>query len=255
MTEAPSTARMIDFWLGGAHHRPVDVAAARAFERAFGTAAPDFVALRGFLRRVVRTVAAKGVDEFLVIGAGVPTQGNVHEVAREARVLYTDVDRETVALGEQIVAGQDRVSYAYGDATDLSTIDAKHLPGWGIRPTGVVFLGLAAFLDDAALAAAFESLYEAVAPGSYLAFDFDSEVLASKPVALEMMGPAFHMRRSEGFAPLLGRWALTPAGIAPVERWGRPRGNDDEAPLWGAEGARPASFYGGLAVKEAIKEA
>jgi hypothetical protein len=52
-----------------------------------------------------------------------------------------------------------------------------------------------------------------------------------------MMGPAFQMRRPEGFAPLLGRWTLTPAGMAPVERWGRPGGGDAGTP----------SFYGGLA--------
>ncbi|MGC5051752.1 SAM-dependent methyltransferase [Micromonospora sp. DT48] len=79
--EQPSTARMIDFWLGGAHHHPVDVAAAHAFEQAYGPCAPVFRELRAFLGRAVRAIAATGVDGFLVFGAGVPTMGNVHEVA------------------------------------------------------------------------------------------------------------------------------------------------------------------------------
>ncbi|MFI7433776.1 hypothetical protein [Micromonospora haikouensis] len=41
----PSTARMIDSWLGGEHHLPVDVAAARAFE---GAHAPPVTRPAGF---------------------------------------------------------------------------------------------------------------------------------------------------------------------------------------------------------------
>ncbi|MEU7762152.1 MULTISPECIES: SAM-dependent methyltransferase [Micromonospora] len=39
-----STARMIDYWLGGRHHRPVDVAAAAAFESAYGPCADSSAA-------------------------------------------------------------------------------------------------------------------------------------------------------------------------------------------------------------------
>lgn len=156
--DLPSTARMIDHWLGGRDHRPVDVAAATAFEAAYGPCAAIFRSLRAFLGRTVRAVAAAGVDEFLVFGAGVPTCGNVHEVAPGASVLYTDADPETVRLGQRLLAGGDRAGYGYGDATDIGTLDPAQLrrfvPGWGSGPVGVVFLGLAAFLDDDTLAAA-----------------------------------------------------------------------------------------------------
>ena len=37
---------------------------------------------RGFLRRAVRYLAADaGITQFLDIGTGLPTQGNVHQVA------------------------------------------------------------------------------------------------------------------------------------------------------------------------------
>ena len=143
MTEtpvAPSTARMIDYWLGGRHHFPVDVAAATAFEGAYGPCAAIFRSLRDFSGRAVAYLAAHGIDNFLVFGAGVPTLGNVHEVATDAHVLYTDIDPVTIALGQQILAGNDRAGYAYGDATDLASIDpaalAKFLPGWGGRRSG-----------------------------------------------------------------------------------------------------------------------
>lgn len=197
MTEtpvAPSTARMIDYWLGGRHHYPVDVAAAGAFEGAYGPCAEIFRSLRAFLGRSVAYLAEHGTDHFLVFGAGVPTCGNVHEVAPDAHVLYTDIDPVTIALGHEVLAGNDRAGYAFGDATDPATIDpealARFLPGWGREPIGVVFLGLAAFLDDPTLARTLDQLHRAVPPGSMLAFDFDGEELTGHPEALAMMGRA-----------------------------------------------------------------
>ncbi|WDZ83178.1 SAM-dependent methyltransferase [Micromonospora cathayae] len=247
MTEptGPSTARMIDFWLGGSDHFPVDVAAARAFEQAYGPCAPVFRSLRAFLGRAVRHIADAGVDGFLVFGAGVPTRGNVHEVVPDASVLYTDVDPVAVRIGQEMLAGRERVGYGFGDATDPGSVDAglrkRFLPGWDDRPVGVVFLGLAAFLDDDTLARTLDELYEAVAPGSRLAIDFDTEELAGYPQALAMMGPAFRMRPPESFAGLLGRWQPTGDGIVPVARW-RPDGTPEQV---------PDAFYGAVAVKPA----
>ncbi|MEU4779157.1 SAM-dependent methyltransferase [Micromonospora sp. NPDC023633] len=241
--DQPSTARMIDFWLGGEHHFPVDVAAAHAFEQAYGPCAPVFRELRAFLGRTVRAMVAQGVDSFLVFGAGVPTMGNVHEVAPEATVLYTDVDPVAIRLGQRLLAGSDRAGYGYGDATDVGTVDRAQLhrfvPGWGRRPVGVVFLGLAAFLDDETLARTLDELYEATAPGSLLAVDFDTEELAAFPEALALMGPAFRMRPPAAFARLLGRWTPTGDGIVPINRW-RPDGPPAQV---------PDAFHGGLAVR------
>ncbi|MDG9673548.1 SAM-dependent methyltransferase [Micromonospora sp. DH14] len=243
--DQPSTARMIDFWLGGQHHFPVDVAAAHAFEQAYGPCAPVFRELRAFLGRAVRAMAGQGVDGFLVFGAGVPTMGNVHEVATDATVLYTDVDPVTIRLGQSILAGSDRAGYGFGDATDIGTIDPAQLhrfvPGWGRRPVGVVFLGLAAFLDDATLTRTLDELYAAAAPGSLLAVDFDTEELAGHPEALAMMGPQFRMRPPAAFAPLLGRWAPTADGIVPVAQW---RAQGPPARV-------PDAFHGVLATRAA----
>ncbi|MEU1240488.1 SAM-dependent methyltransferase [Micromonospora parva] len=243
--DQPSTARMIDFWLGGQHHFPVDVAAAHAFEQAYGPCAPVFRELRAFLGRAVRAMAGQGVDGFLVFGAGVPTMGNVHEVATDATVLYTDVDPVTIRLGQSILAGSDRAGYGFGDATDIGTIDPAQLhrfvPGWGRRPVGVVFLGLAAFLDDATLTRTLDELYAAAAPGSLLAVDFDTEELAGHPEALAMMGPQFRMRPPAAFAPLLGRWAPTADGIVPVAQW---RAEGPPARV-------PDAFHGVLATRAA----
>ncbi|MFF5228315.1 SAM-dependent methyltransferase [Dactylosporangium sp. NPDC000521] len=242
MTEpdAPSTARMIDYWLGGSDHLPVDVAAAQAFESAYGPCADIFRSLRAFSGRAVRHLAAEGIDRFLVFGAGIPTQGNVHENAPGARVLYTDIDPHIVAAGGRLVAGLPDVGYTLGDATDLAGIDPEArdrvLDG---RPVGLVFLGLAAFLDDPTLARALDAMHDAVPDGSRLAFDFDSTELEAFPQALAMMGPGFHMRAPDRFADLLGRWSTTSDGIVPVALW-RPDADPEQV---------PDAFWGGLATK------
>ncbi|MBB5874451.1 hypothetical protein F4553_007885 [Allocatelliglobosispora scoriae] len=241
--EAPSTARMIDYWLGGDRHYPIDVAAATAFEGAYGPCAEIFRSLRAFSGRAARHIAASGVDQFLVFGAGIPAQGNVHEAVPGARVLYTDIDPQIVALGKQTLAGVSDVDYVLGDAANPAGIDRatldRVLPDRDDRPVGLVFLGLAAFLDDAALASAFDAMFDAVPPGSVLAFDFDAMELADHPEALAMMGPGFHMREPESFGALLGRWTPTADGIVPVARW-RPDGTPEEV---------PDAFWGGLATK------
>jgi hypothetical protein len=235
---------MIDYWLGGDHHYPIDVAAASAFESAYGPCAAIFRSLRAFAGRAVRYIAAQGVDQFLVFGAGVPAQGNVHETAPRARVLYTDLDPEIVAAGRQLLAGQEHADYVVGDATDLNGIDRaaldRVLPDRASRPVGLVFLGLAAFLDDATLARALDAMYDAVPAESRLAFDFDTMELADYPEALAMMGPAFHMRDPASFAALLGRWTPTADGIVPVARW-RPDGPVEQV---------PDAFWGGVAGKQ-----
>jgi hypothetical protein len=234
---------MIDYWLGGDQHHPIDVQAASAFESAYGPCADIFRSLRAFSGRAVRHLAAEGIDQFLVFGAGVPAQGNVHEAAPTARVLYTDVDPQIVAAGRALVDGLEEVDYVVGNAIDLDGIDRaaldRVLPERADQPVGLVFLGLAAFLDDATLARAWDAMYDAVPAGSRLAFDFDSTELAGYPQALAMMGPAFHMRDPTAFATLLGRWTPTADGIVPVAQW-RPDGPPEVV---------PDAFWGGLAGK------
>ena len=69
-------------------------------------------AQRAFLGRAVRwLVAEAGVGQFLDIGTGIPTTGNVHEVAQEldpaARVLYVDNDPIVLAHARALLTSQD----------------------------------------------------------------------------------------------------------------------------------------------------
>lgn len=99
--ERPSVARMYDYYLGGSHNFAADRAAAQAMVAAVPEAPLMAQANRAFLRRAVHHLAEAGVRQFLDIGSGIPTVGNVHEIAQridpESRVVYVDVDPVAVA--------------------------------------------------------------------------------------------------------------------------------------------------------------
>jgi hypothetical protein len=238
---SPNTGRILDYWLGGNHHLPVDVEAARAFESIYGDFPGVFRTLRDFIGRAARYIGEQGIDQFLVLGSGIPTQGNVHEAVPQARVLYTDIDPLNVQLGQEILAGNPDVGYTYCDANDLSTLDQELVRSvlGPLRRLGIVVVGVGVFIPDDRLRGLFAGLYEWAPGESHLAFDFDSTRLSTFPAALEMLGDGFHMRTPETFAPLLGPWELTQDGIQPAGAWRNPEG----------KAAVPVFMYGGVAVR------
>ncbi|MET0190694.1 MAG: SAM-dependent methyltransferase, partial [Pseudonocardia sediminis] len=124
--ERANAARMYDYLLGGAHNFAVDREAAdRALARRadLGEVAR---ANRRFLGRVVRRCLDDGIDQFLDLGSGVPTVGNVHEIAHaaapDARVAYVDIEPVAVAAGRSLVAGSDLVTVTHGDLREPAAV-------------------------------------------------------------------------------------------------------------------------------------
>ena len=115
----PSVARTYDYLLGGAHNLAVD----RAMGEQMLTVLPgarDLVRLnRAFLRRAVTYLAERGVRQFLDIGSGIPTVGNVHEIAQEVspdcRVVYVDKDPVAIAHGRLLLADDDNTTAVQAD--------------------------------------------------------------------------------------------------------------------------------------------
>ena len=85
--DQPSVARVYDYYLGGSHNFAAD----RAFAEQILKVMPVVAALarsnRAFLRRAVTMLADQGVRQFLDLGSGIPTVGNVHELVPGGKVL------------------------------------------------------------------------------------------------------------------------------------------------------------------------
>ena len=65
---------------------------------------------RAFLGRVVRFLLEQGIDQFLDLGSGIPTVGNVHEIveqhsAEPARVVYVDCEPVATAHSQVMLEG------------------------------------------------------------------------------------------------------------------------------------------------------
>ncbi|HEX9063583.1 MAG TPA: SAM-dependent methyltransferase, partial [Streptosporangiaceae bacterium] len=105
-TDRPSVARLYDFFLGGFHNFAADRELGRKLLEAEPFARHIVTENRKFLGRAVRFMLASGVRQFLDLGSGIPTQENVHEIARQgdagARVVYVDNDEVAVAHSKHI---------------------------------------------------------------------------------------------------------------------------------------------------------
>ena len=125
-TKRANIARVYDYWLGGSHNFLADQDLARAITAVEPTARAGARANRAFLGRAVRFLAAAGIRQFLDIGSGIPTQGNVHEVAQQAapgaRVVYVDVDPVAIAHSKAILAGNADAAIIDADLRDPEKI-------------------------------------------------------------------------------------------------------------------------------------
>ena len=87
--ERPSAARIYDYLLGGYQNFEADRVVAEKFRDLFASMPLYMQANRAFLRRVVRYLVESGIGQFLDIGSGIPTVGNVHEVAQAINPAWT----------------------------------------------------------------------------------------------------------------------------------------------------------------------
>ncbi|GAA3399206.1 SAM-dependent methyltransferase [Cryptosporangium minutisporangium] len=113
--DQPSAARMYDYYLGGSHNFASDREMARKALALFPDGQLAAQANRAFLHRGVRYLLDQGIRQFLDLGSGIPTAGNVHEVAPDATVVYVDLDPVAVAHSEAILADVDRAGIVHAD--------------------------------------------------------------------------------------------------------------------------------------------
>ncbi|MEV0253839.1 SAM-dependent methyltransferase [Streptomyces sp. NPDC050732] len=247
----PSVSRIYDYYLGGSHNFEVDREAAReAMEHMPGL--PKIMqANRAFMRRAVRHAVAGGVTQFLDIGSGIPTFGNVHEVARqaspEARVVYVDHDPVAVAHSRSVLDGTEGTAALaadlrkprdiLGSSEVTSVLDLD-------RPVALLLVAVLHFVEDAYDPyAAVAELRDAMAPGSLVILSHAS--YEGIPVPPEQAGRTVGvykdirnpliMRSRDQIARFFEGYDMVEPGLVPMPHW-RP----DTAP----EEEDPYSFSG-----------
>lgn len=174
--ERPSAARIYDYWLGGSHNFAIDREVARQMTAVVPETALIMQANRAFLHRAVRFLVDQGVRQFLDVGSGIPTLGNVHEVAQkgaaDSRVAYVDVDPVAVAHSRSILSGVDGTVVIQEDLRRPEQIlhhrDVRDLLNFD-EPVALLLLAVVHFLHDSENpGAVIGRLRDGLAPGSYL---------------------------------------------------------------------------------------
>jgi hypothetical protein len=236
----PSAARIYDAFHGGTHNFAADrVVATRAIELV-----PDLPRImranRAFLRRAVRYALAQGVDQFLDLGSGIPTEGNVHEVAQginpDARVVYVDVDPTAVLYAQSMLAGSANTVMIRGDLQDPEPVLAgPELSGLLdlSRPIAILLIAVLHFTPESPrLAAALRAYRKAVAPGSLIALSHATSSGAD-PAAVDRVADLYNrtgtpmvLRSREQVAALFEGWDMVEPGLVYGTQW-RPDPDDE----------------------------
>jgi hypothetical protein len=252
----PSASRVYDYYLGGFHNFDADREMARQAIEEWPELPIFMRSNRAFLRRAVTRMIELGVRQFLDIGSGIPTVGNVHEVAQglapEAKVVYVDIDPVAVAHSQAILDGNPYAAVVRSDfrrpeeiLTDPALTGLLDLS----RPVALLLIALLHFVgDDDSPVQVIQAYRERLAPGSYLVLSHAThefhppQLTASHRALYRRTATPMTMRaRAEvegffaGFEPL-------PPGIVLSELWYPDAGatveNPQRIPMWVGAGRR-----------------
>jgi hypothetical protein len=266
----PVTARIWNYLLGGRDNFAAD----RTVGDRIIANLPQVVASarhsRAYLARTARYLAGEaGVRQFLDIGSGLPTAGNIHEVAQsvapDARVVYADHDPMVLAHARILLTSTPEGATDYLDA-DLGDIDG--IVGGAAetidfsKPVALSLMGLLGHVENDADAKSIVDGYLArLAPGSYLTMYDGCDIRSRRTETARMRrspngvpsaapiraGSApsrskvwakYHLRTPERFGALFAGLTLVAPGIVSVTRW-RPADDTPEIDQYGAVGRKP----------------
>ena len=234
-TTVPQSARVYDYWLGGKDNFPADRVLGDAIAQQVPTIRTQVRGQRAFLGRAVRYLAGEaGIRQFLDIGTGIPTAGNVHDVAQqlapESRVLYVDNDPIVLAHSRALVPSspQGRVAFILADLRDPEAILTDPVLAETIdlaEPVGLVLIGIMHHLrDDDDPRRIVTTLVDALASGSYLVLsqttpDFDPEAMRGLAEVSERGGIPNVPRTFADTEPFFAGLELVDPGLVPLAAW------------------------------------
>jgi hypothetical protein len=250
----PSSARIYDYALGGGHNLASDRAAFDELIKIQPKLREMAWTNRAFLRRVVLFMVKSGIRQFLDLGSGIPTVGNVHEIAQKAdpetHVVYVDRDDVAVAHSQLLLECNPLATIVEADITRPGLVlrhpDTLRLLDFD-RPIGILALTIGHYIQQHEVQEVFGAYRDAVAPGSMLGLshitdDFEqfNEAVAT---ASKASGDGYFPRSKDEIQTLFGDFELCEPGVVPPSIW-----HPEPVPPMSS---RPEEdgFYAGVAIK------
>ena len=232
----PHPARRYDYWLGGSANFEADRRSADAVSVAFPSIHFAVLANRKFLRRAVRYLASTvGIEQYLDIGTGLPTAGNVHELAQavipQSRIVYVDNDPIVLYHARELLNSDPSGATAYIDA-DLrdpasildnpALVDTLDLE----QPVALILCAVLHFItDEMDPYAIVRRLCDALPSGSYVTLTHATndhlsvEDLQATVEANERSGVPFQTRSTAEFTRFFDDLDMVPPGVTSVIDW------------------------------------
>lgn len=230
--DRPNAARMYDYFLGGTSNLVVDREAADEVMRSWPASrwARDN---RAFMGRAVAYLCERGIDQFLDLGSGIPTVGNVHEIAHAhnpaARVAYVDNEPVAVAHGRRLMCDKSQVTVTQADLRDPASVFAA--PGVADlldfdRPIAVLAVAVLHFIPDGDRPADVLAEYRgACVPGSYVVISHGAQTsisdteLDSGRATYRRTATPITSRTREEIAALVAGYTLVEPGLTLLPDW------------------------------------
>jgi hypothetical protein len=253
----PSPARIYDYALGGGHNLASDRAVFDELVKIQPNARQIAWSNRAFMRRAVLFMIDLGIRQFLDLGSGIPTVGNVHEIAEKAapecRVVYVDVEEVAIAHSRLLLEGQQKAAIVEADFTRPDDVlkhpDTRRLIDFS-APVGLLAIASVHHVPaETDVYGAFDRYRDAVVPGSALAishFTADFEKVHAKEIIETVQAKAHNtacLRTREEIIDLFGDFDLPEPGLVAASNWrpdiALPAGVDpEEDGIWAGVGVK-----------------
>lgn len=234
----PSVARVYDYFLGGKDNFAIDRQVAQMALQVTPDGPEAGRANRAFLRRVVRHLAREaGIRQFLDIGSGLPTQGNVHQVAKDVadgiHVVYVDNDPMVLAHGRALLCEANTATVVQADIRQPEEVLAAASATGFIdlnQPVGLLLVSILHHLadddDPGGLAATYRNV---LSSGSHLAIshfrnpgerqpEASQKALEVEKIFNETLGTG-RWRSDEEIEGYFGDFELLEPGVVPLPEW------------------------------------
>ena len=242
-------ARMYDYALGGKDNFAADREAVQNLFRLAPENAYIPKANRRFLGDAVRFVAEQGIRQFIDLGAGLPSQGSTHEVARlihpDAQVVYVDSDPVVLTHARALLVGNDSgLAVIDEDIRDTGRIlehpQTRRLIDFAL-PAAVLFVAVLHGIPDADDPAGIVGEFvRRLAPGSYVILSHltregqPAEIVAQKEEVWAKTATPMAYRGRDEIQRFFAGLDLVEPGLTTVTRWRQEEASQD--PLLAAAG-------------------